>query len=236
MHITVSTGKFTAMVESVREIIDKRLSELGVSARSISLKATGSSDTIRNILRGLTRNPRASTLRKLEATLGLPRDRLVNAQAGEPAPAAAESVPPVTTGGYLPVYGTAVGALLPHGFEGMAVGFGRMVEKVRRPPALEHVEDAYAVYVAGDSMRPEHNHGDLRFVHPHRPIAGGQSVLVLTRSWNKDPGQAYIKHLKRLGPTSIVLEQLNPPAEIEIPIKYVVHVHRVLTTNELFGV
>ncbi len=35
---------------------------------------------------------------------------------------------------------------------------------------------------------------------------------------------------------TLILEQLNPPATIEIPVKTLVGVHRTLTVNEMFGV
>lgn len=134
----------------------------------------------------------------------------------------------------VPVMGTAMGSLFNDKFEGIEV-FTDPIEYVRRPPSLMTVPDAYAIYVVGDSMYPMHSPGDLRFVHPHKQPRPGSTVIVQTRHWEHDPGQAYIKIFRRRTATSIVLEQFNPPVTIEIPVKYVVSMHYVPDLAELFG-
>ena len=133
------------------------------------------------------------------------------------------------------VRGTALGSVVANGVEGFQFEGGAPVDYVRRPPALQHVRDAYAIFVSGDSMDPLHGPGELRFVNPTRPPAPGDSVIVVTRHWAEDPGQAYIKIYRRRKGEALVLEQINPHLRIEIPLRYVVSVHRVLSTAELFG-
>lgn len=134
------------------------------------------------------------------------------------------------------MWGSAAGSLIEDRFEGFHVFTGQPVDYVRRPPALAGVRDAYAIYVTGDSMDPMHPQGALRLVHPHRPPVPGDSVVVMTRHWDTDPGQGYIKVLRRRQGDRLLLEQINPSARIEIPLKYVVSVHKVLDMNDLFGV
>ncbi|MBA5778222.1 helix-turn-helix transcriptional regulator [Stappia sp. F7233] len=154
-----------------------------------------------------------------------------------PQPAMQPSERPPYDGAFsrdVPVIGTAAGSIIRKDFEGMLIE--EPIEYVRRPPALTSARDLYAVYVTGESMEPEHGPGVLRFVHPHRQPLIGDTVIAVTRAHDDDPGQAYIKRLKKRTAEHLVLEQHTPHAFIEIPLKYVISLHKVLTTNELFGV
>lgn len=134
----------------------------------------------------------------------------------------------------LPVLGTAGGATIRQ-VDGFRMEH-EVVDYVRRPPALAKRMNAYAIFVMGDSMSPVHNPGDLRFIDPEQRPAIGDSVIVQTKHHDSDPGQAYIKILKRRTPNVIVLQQFNPSAILEIPAQYVVSIHRVMTMNDLFGI
>lgn len=134
----------------------------------------------------------------------------------------------------VPVLGTAAGSII-RKVEGFALEH-EIVDYVRRPPALENRRDVYALYISGISMEPMHGHGDLRFIDPKNRPQIGDSVIVLTRTHDSDPGQAYIKILARRTQSATVLRQLNPEAMIEIPNKFIIQTHRVMTMNDLFGV
>ena len=131
----------------------------------------------------------------------------------------------------LPVQGTAASST-GNGFEIS----DKVIEYVRRPPGLEGVEEAYAIYVVGDSMAPEHKPGDLRFVHPHRQCRPGDTVIIQTRLYETTPIQAYIKTLVREKPEEIVARQLNPATTMQYKRPQIVAMHKVLTMNDLFGV
>lgn len=130
----------------------------------------------------------------------------------------------------VPVLGTAAGS------EEGAFQIDGVVEYVRRPPGMMGVRDLYAIYVVNSSMEPEHHPGDLRFVHPGRPVRIGDTVVVQTKVGEHGTVQAYIKKLAKLTPDSVFLVQHNPPTTIELKRPYVLHMHRVLSMNELFGV
>lgn len=149
-------------------------------------------------------------------------------------PADIEIPSPSTFPRDMPVMGTAGGAIIRR-VEGFRMQH-EVVDYVRRPPILHRQMGAYAIFVTGESMVPLHNPGDLRFVDPAQRPQIGDSVVVQTKHHDDDPGQAYIKILKRRTPSYIVLQQLNPPANIEIPARFIVSIHRVLTMNDLFGV
>lgn len=135
----------------------------------------------------------------------------------------------------LPVYGTAAGSLAVR-HEGAFELESRVVEYVRRPPALLSVPDAYAFYVTGNSMSPEHKAGDLRMVHPHKPARLGDSVVVQARYGEHLGMEAFIAHYLRRTSEHVVVAKLQPASEIRFELRYVHAVHRVLTLNELFGV
>lgn len=225
--------------------IQERCNALGLSINAASERA-GSPSTIPNLIYGRTKNPRLDTLERiadaLETTVayltGLTEDpsRQVTSDlipANIPAPHT------LNLNGNLPVLGTAAGSAIKSeegvDFEGFELE-SRVVQYVKRPPALADIADAYSIFVDGDSMHPMHSQGDLRFVNPHMPVSPGDSVVVQTRTWDDKPGQAYIKIYRRRAGGFLLLEQLNPQATISIPQQYVLSVQRVLTTNELFNV
>lgn len=77
---------------------------------------------------------------------------------------------------FIPVFGLAAGAVR---------GNHRMdndpVEHLLAPPALAHVRDAYALIVTGTSMEPRYYSGEVVFIHPHRPVRGGDHVVLQER-------------------------------------------------------
>ncbi|NMG39839.1 helix-turn-helix domain-containing protein [Chelativorans sp. ZYF759] len=133
----------------------------------------------------------------------------------------------------VPVLGTAAGSHLRGAFQ---MDEANIVDWVRRPPALTGAKKAYALYVEGSSMAPEHNAGDLRFVHPGRPPRIGDTVIVQVRVGANEPIEASIGHYLKKTPTMIVIGKLNPEAQVQLKLDTVIDIHKVLTMNELFGV
>lgn len=131
------------------------------------------------------------------------------------------------------IQGVAMGSIV-HQFEGLIIE-AQVIDRIPCPPHLMGVKGIYGIYVEGESMSPMHNPGEPRIVHPGRPVLPGDSVVVQTRHWNEDPGQGYIKLFRRRKGESILLEQLNPKITLEIPVKYVVSIHHVLTMSEVLG-
>ena len=133
-----------------------------------------------------------------------------------------------------PVRGIALGGESGGGEDGGAFTFnGSEIDIVRRPLALIGVDNAFAVYVAGDSMAPRFEPGELLFVHPGRPPKPGDDVLVELHGKDGEPGACYLKRLARRAGGKVVLAQFNPPREIRIDAKKVRAIHKVLTRAEL---
>ena len=127
-----------------------------------------------------------------------------------------------------PVRGVALGG------EGGEFTFnGTEIDIVRRPLALIGVDNAFAIYVAGDSMAPRFEPGELLFVHPGRPPQPGDDVLVELHDKDGESGACYLKRLVRRAGGKVVLGQFNPVREIRIDAKKVRAIHKVLTRAEL---
>ena len=53
---------------------------------------------------------------------------------------------------------------------------------VKRPPGISNSSHVCAVYISGNSMSPEHRHGDLRFAYPRAQASISGSVIVQTQN------------------------------------------------------
>lgn len=129
------------------------------------------------------------------------------------------------------VLGTAAG-----GEDGSFELSGQEIDFVRRPPGIAAARDVYAVYVVNDSMSPRFEAGDLVYVHPGRPPAIGDYVVVQLRESEHGAHRALIKRLVKRTAGVLHLEQFNPAKRKEIPMRQVQAIHRILTPNDLFGI
>lgn len=227
------------LVRRLRE----RIGALNTNATAVSLSISDNKDLLRDILSGRTRNPRADTLRKIADALQTTVDWLMEGDGEGPAPALADrpssnvrmthiKAPALATlSRDVPVMGTAAGSL------GGAFQFeGGVVDYVARPPALAGAKNVYGMYVEGSSMVPEHNPGDLRFVHPDRKPNIGDSVIITAKYSENGAYESFIKRLVKRTGDKVIVEQLNPKATIEFDLRFVASIHKVLTMNDLFGV
>lgn len=131
----------------------------------------------------------------------------------------------------VPVMGTAAGSHLKGAFQ-----FSMdPIDYVRRPPALVGARDVYSLYVEGESMEPEFRPGQLIYVHPHKPPRIGDAVVIQCVMADGSY-EATIGIYARRTAEMIAIHKHNPKATIEINRSIVAAIHKVLTTNELFGV
>lgn len=249
------------MSRTMIERIDELLAEQGKTRRGAAIAAGLGADFIRNLERRSGASPRAANLRRLAQELGTTINWLQSGEGGKYAtptvqvPAAEKAVEALEPMAVavpqaalslanmqsamapdLPVFGTAAGSMEIDGHGGFEME-ARVIEYVRRPPALSGVADAYAIYVEGMSMHPKHSDGELRFIHPHRRPRIGDSVIVQAKYSEADAFEAYIGDLVRRSGDRLVLGKLHPVAsEVEFEMRYVRSIHRVLTVNELFSV
>lgn len=228
------------------ERIIQRLNELDMTAYSASMIASGgrSKQWINNILSGRSASPRGDTLRKIADVLQTTTDFLLtgveDGQSSEPAARVSGKYRNETARltlnraelAKLPVLGQAGAAITG------ALAITDPIGYETRPPALESVPDAYAVYVSGDSMEPRYFSGEMVYVHPRRPFRQGDDVIVQIRESGGIVG--YLKRFLRKTDEFIVCTQYNNPVggalEIKYPQRNVVAVHRVINGRELMQV
>lgn len=122
-----------------------------------------------------------------------------------------------------PILGTAIG-----GEDGVFELNGTIHDWVDGPASLDGVDGAYGVYMRGESMEPKFSHGQVLFIHPHRPARRGNYVVVQFHD-----ARAMVKRFVRMDRTELVVDQLNPATELSFPADSVASVHLVVASNEL---
>jgi phage repressor protein C with HTH and peptisase S24 domain len=126
----------------------------------------------------------------------------------------------------LPVYGKAL-----DGAKG-ALQLDTQVDQAESLPGLEHVPDAYAVYVVGDSMSPRYDSGDRVYVNPAREPRKGDCVVAQIRSEGEPAGTiGYIRQFVGNVEGQLVLAQLNPPETMTFDQAQVVAIHKIVGTR-----
>jgi phage repressor protein C with HTH and peptisase S24 domain len=103
---------------------------------------------------------------------------------------------------------------------------GLVVDEVECLPSLENVTEAYAVYVAGDSMEPRYYAGEVAYIHPLRPPRKGDFVVVQVTVDGTVTG--YLKRYVGWREDELIVEQFNPPKEIAFTRAMVKDVHLVV--------
>ncbi|MBD8556331.1 helix-turn-helix transcriptional regulator [Rhizobium sp. CFBP 8762] len=128
----------------------------------------------------------------------------------------------VGDGRLIPVYGQAVG-----GVDGEFEMNGNILYEVMAPPVLSHVSNAYGVSIAGDSMSPRYEDGELAFVDPKRRVKKGDYVIAQIKTDEHGPLLAFVKKFIRHNAAELILEQFNPPKELRFEAESVVSVHYI---------
>jgi phage repressor protein C with HTH and peptisase S24 domain len=134
----------------------------------------------------------------------------------------------------IPVYGSAS-----CGEDGLFEFNGEAADYVRRPPRLIAARDAYALYVANESMVPWREPGQLVYVHPVIVPRVGDYVVVQLHPKKEEQGanpEAYIKRLLRMNNESVTLLQYNPKKEIQLRRRQIKSIHRIVDWSELMGI
>lgn len=105
-----------------------------------------------------------------------------------------------------------------------------------RPPALAGVKGLFALVVSNDSMYPAWKPNATFYINPTRaPQIGDDVVVEMLTDDTGEPGKAFLKRLKARTPTKIIVEQFNPPCEIEFE-REAVRLHRVVPWEEALGI
>lgn len=130
-------------------------------------------------------------------------------------------------GGVVPLIGRAAAS----GDPGKLIMLNEINEYVARPPELAGVQDAFAVFVYGDSMEPRYFSGEKVYIHPHRPLARGDFCVI--QIGNPVPECAYVKRFVGMDEKQVRLEQYNPAKELTFPRKDVHSIGRIVASGSM---
>lgn len=214
--------------------IRERLQILNLTPHKASLDAGLSRDYLRKFLDNPSASMRSSSITALAPILQVSPSWLMTGMGDtSDGPEAKSILPPRAT---MPIDVPVMGTAAANHNQGAFQFEGGVIDYVRRPPALNGAKDIYALYVEGTSMEPRHRHGDLLFVHPHKPARIGDDVIIQIKTEPDAPIAATLGELLRRKAEHLVIKKLNPPAEIELSLTGVVSIHKVLQINELFGI
>ncbi len=226
--------------DALHRRIRGRMDELGLTEEKASLRAGLDKTYMRKFFERPGSAPRHDTLAKIARALEMPVSALLDLPPAEEPPPAFDARPapvdmpqPAHLPNDVPVKGTAAGSHLRGAFQ---LEVDTIVDWVRRPPALSGARHAYALFVEGSSMEPRYLPGDLVFVHPDRPPRPGDTVVVQAQAGPHAPLEATIGYLRRRTERAVIIAKINPAAEVELKAETVKAIHKVLSTNELFGV
>lgn len=128
----------------------------------------------------------------------------------------------------VPVYGSARG-----GLEGHFVLNGQQLTDVLAPPALRGVKDAYAVFVAGDSMEPRYFAGEVVFVNPMIPVRRGDFVVIQVYQGEDEGAElhAFVKRFQGHSNGDYIFDQFNPHQDLSFPKAKVRAVHKIVGSS-----
>lgn len=208
---------------SISENLQRLISERGIAQKRLSADAGLGETVVRDIIKGHSQSPRYSTIAKLAAALGVDTKEITEGRQVD-APQNTGSIEPVrySARADLPVYESAQG-----GPGGMVITY-EPIEFIRRPDFLEHVKDAFAFYVIGDSMSPRFEQGERLLVHPKRPPRPGRDVLVVFKNGDGPEHNAMVKRLVKIGPDNLTLKQFNPPKVFDVDMARVSNIFTIL--------
>ena len=102
-------------------------------------------------------------------------------------------------------------------------------ETTPRPPVLEGVKGAFAVWCQGSSMEPKYEPGQRLYVHPNKPLRKNCFVVV-----RKKNGKGLIKQFLGYEGERLLLRQLSPkPSTFSLPRAEVDGVWRIVHADEV---
>lgn len=93
-------------------------------------------------------------------------------------------------------------------------------------PAQQHVREAFALEVNDISMSPRYEPGEVVYLAPNRWPTRDQDCVVVTRE-----GEGLLKRFVRREHTKVVLHQLNPDQDIDVPLDDIEAIHTVVGRN-----
>lgn len=107
----------------------------------------------------------------------------------------------------LPVYSLAQG-----GLAGNTAVEEHAIDWTYRPADLDNVQNAFAMYVTGDSMAPRYCNGDLIYINPQKNVHKGSHVLI-----ELNDHSFFVKRFLRWSENQLEADQYNPQSTLRFP-------------------
>lgn len=227
------------IAERNRAALRKFMKEHGLQQRPWALKAEVAVRSIGNFLNKHSQSLDHTTLQALAAAVGVSTEDIIPTIRGNSKPQGVDSavdnsqreVAPQNQSGVTFAQGTVaerpkdlkVLGYVKAGTVGYFPDNGETLDMTHRPPALQGVLSAYAVFVHDDSMIPAFEPGWVVWVHPKRAAKPGDNVIIQLRD-----GQAFIKRLVRRTEKFLICKQWNPTEEVKYDSAKVKDVHLVV--------
>jgi len=103
---------------------------------------------------------------------------------------------------------------------------GKGWDEVSLPQVTD--ENAYALEISGDSMKPAYRKGDVIVVSPAAPVRKGDRVVVKTKD-----GEVLVKELKKKTAKSVELKSLNAEhRDRTVPMSDVLWIARIVWASQ----
>ena len=216
---------------SLAERVTIRRRHLGLTQSDLAKMIGVSQQAVERIESGATKSPRKIVF--LASALQVRPEWLISGEGAQqgapetlgqstpdfPLAVASSSQKPIRD---LPVLGRAQG-----GSDGALVMEDGPIDWTYRPPALDRVDDAFAVFVTGESMEPRYFAGDILYVHPSKPIRSGRHILIETRGH-----EGLIKRFDRWTDDELHLTQYNPAQTLSLKKSDVLRIMLVVGAME----
>lgn len=186
----------------VRALVERFGSEEALASRA----NVGQSSVNRWLHGGKIRSDNLTTLMELARDVPAASAALAGAAGGPDA-----FTPRIVPGGDLvgrrdfPVYAAAQGG------DGHQIVTFDAIDYVKRPAVVEHVPDAYGLYIVGESMVPAFEPGDMALVNPRLPAARDKNaVFYHVPPTSGGDVEAIVKRLMSFSERDWHLRQWNP--------------------------
>ena len=209
-------------MSDMRENLRRAMAAKGLKAIPLAQKAGVGRTLVHDYLNGRSKTLRMDSAAKIAAALEVPLEVLTIGPDVTPLRPEPATTPQKAD---LPVFASAQG-----GDDGMIITM-EPIEYIRRPDFLEHVRDAFAFYVVGESMEPRFEQGERLLVHPQRPARPGSDVLIVLTNGEGPEHFAMVKRLISVSRDVIRVRQHNPARDFDIDRKTISSMFRIMGTQ-----
>ena len=110
----------------------------------------------------------------------------------------------------IPLFASAEGG------EGALVISAEEIDRVPRPYTLEHVKEAYAILIEGESMDPAFEPGDIAWVNPQLGARRNHDVILYGSDRVDGEARALIKRIVSATDENWTVRQYNPPKQFSL--------------------